>query len=79
MAKDDKSVKDKLIEELTKARDEGFDDGIVRGRREILDWLQNAYINDVGRPDRGSPKAQAILEMANAAARHFKLKLKMTD
>lgn len=76
---DEKGLKDRLVKELQQAHDEGFDEGLIRGQRQILDWLQDAYINDIGRPDRGSPKAEAILEMANAAAKHFKLKLKVTD
>jgi hypothetical protein len=75
----DDELKERLVKELKDAYDEGFDEGIVRGRREILDWLQNAYIEDVGRPDRGTPRALAILDIAKAAAKHFRLKLKLTD
>lgn len=53
------------------ARDEGFQEGLDKGRREILDFLQRAYIEDEGRPDRGSPEARAILEVANKVAKHI--------
>jgi hypothetical protein len=57
--------------EAAKLREEGFQEGLNKGRMEIVDWLQAAYLDDEGRPDRGSPKAEAILEMARAAAAHF--------
>lgn len=75
----DDQLKERMVKELKTAYDEGFDEGIKRGRREILDWLQNAYIEDVGRPDRDTPRALAILDIAKAASKHFKLKLKLTD
>jgi hypothetical protein len=56
---------------MVKIRQEGFDEGLAKGRHEILDWLEHAYIDDPGRPDRGTPKAEAILELAQAARQHF--------
>lgn len=58
------------------AHDEGFQLGLAQGRKEILDYLEHAYMNDPGRPDRGTPKAEAILEMAREASEHFKKKMK---
>lgn len=58
--------------ELDDAYKVGFDEGLEKGRKEILDWLEHAYINDPGRPDRGSPKAEAILELARDASNHFR-------
>lgn len=53
------------------AREEGFKEGLEKGRMEILDFLQHAYLEDPGRPDRGTPKAEAILEVARDAQQHF--------
>lgn len=50
---------------------DGLEEGVDRGRQEILDWLQWAYLDDPGRPDRGTPKAEAILELARDAQKHI--------
>jgi hypothetical protein len=77
MGNDNKSRVPKLDpKELKRARDEGFEEGLTKGRQEILDWLQRAYLDDPGRPDRGTPKAEAILEMASAASLHFQKRVK---
>ena len=60
--------------DLDMARREGFEEGLAKGRQEILDWLEHAYIKDPNRPDRGTPKAEAILELAKDAALHFTVK-----
>lgn len=73
------TAKERALAELKKAYDEGEANGIRLGQRQILDFLQHAYIEDQGRPDRGTPKAEAILEMAKQAAAHFKLKLQVQD
>ena len=70
MSRDNMS-RDNTARELKKARDEGFNEGLQKGRQEILDWLQKAYLEDPGRPDRGTPKAEAILELARDASAHF--------
>lgn len=62
--------------EIKRARDEGFDEGLAKGRQEILDWLEHAYMRAPERPDRNTPKAEAILEMASAASQHFQSKQK---
>ena len=56
-----------IVEALKIAREEGRNEG----RKDLLDWLEDAYINDPGRPDRGTPKAEAILELAKAASKHI--------
>lgn len=58
--------------ELDKIREEGRVEGLKQGRQEILDWLENAYVDDPGRPDRGTPKAEAILELARDAGKYIK-------
>ena len=78
MAQTPKSVKvDVQIdpEVVAKIRQEGVEEGLKQGRQEIVDWLQNAYINDPGRPDRGTPKGEAILELARDAHAHFIAKM----
>lgn len=70
MADDNKTSE--IAQAMADARDDGYEDGLEAGRLEILDWLQAAYIADEGRPDRGSPKGEAILELARDAAAHFK-------
>lgn len=72
---DDKVVKaSKYRADVKKAREEGLAEGIQQGRKEILDWLEHAYLRDPGRPDRGTPKAEAILEVARDAHHHFSKK-----
>lgn len=72
-----KTATSKAVEKAyTEGRNEGFDEGLQKGRQEILDWLQAAYISAPDRPERGTPKAEAILEMAHAASEHFHTKLK---
>lgn len=72
---DDKSVSSrKYRADIDRARREGHAEGLAKGRQEILDWLQRAYIDDMGRPDRGSAKAEAILELAREASTYFKRK-----
>jgi hypothetical protein len=44
--------------------DDGFKDGLERGLKAVVLRLQHAYIDDEGRPDRGSPKGEAMLELA---------------
>lgn len=55
---------------LEDSRRMGHEEGLQKGRQEILDWLENAYMRDP-RPDRGTPLAEAILQMATAAREHF--------
>jgi hypothetical protein len=62
----------KIKEAIEYAEKMGREEGLQQGRQEILDWLERAYINDPGRPDRGSPKAEAMLELARDAADHFR-------
>lgn len=57
---------------LAQAEEVGHQKGLEQGRQEILHWLEDAYINDVGRPDRGTAKAEAILEIARNAAKHIR-------
>lgn len=74
---DDKSVSArKYRADIDLARKEGFLEGQKKGRQEILDWLETAYLTDMGRPDRGSPKAEAILTLAQEASVYFKKKTK---
>jgi hypothetical protein len=51
-----------------KSYDLGFKNGASHGfdelRKDVLDWLQDKYITDPDRPDRGTPKAEAILDLA---------------
>lgn len=50
----------------------GFNEGLTQGRKEIIDWLERAYMSDPGRPDRGTPKAQALLTLASEASDYFR-------
>jgi hypothetical protein len=61
---------------LEDAQQVGFQEGLAKGRQEVLDFLEHAYLTDQGRPDRNTPKAEAILEIARAASKHINLKLK---
>jgi hypothetical protein len=79
MAKSPRSVKveidwdrQELKDALTNAHDVGHQEGYEKGLQEILDWLEAAYITDSGRPDRGTDRAKAILEIARSAGRHIR-------
>lgn len=61
--------------DIERARVEGFEEGLQKGRVEILDFLEYSYLRDPGRPDRGTPKAEAILELAAHASEHFAAKV----
>lgn len=61
-----------IQEALKNAERVGEEKGYDKGLKEILDWLEAAYITDQGRPDRGTVKAEAILEIARAAGRHLR-------
>lgn len=58
----------RLPSNTAKSYDLGFKSGAVHGfdeaRMGVLTLLQDKYIKDPDRPDRGSPKAEAILELA---------------
>jgi len=58
--------------EIDEIREESRIEGLKQGRQEILDWLEFSYVEDPGRPDRGTPKAEAILELARDAAKYIK-------
>jgi hypothetical protein len=83
MAKTPKSVtveidwdRQELKNALKIEHDIGFNEGLQKGLQASIDFLQDAYENDPGRPDRGSPKAEAILEMTRALGIHLRKKLK---
>lgn len=54
----------------------GYAEGLQKGAQLAIDFLQDAYIEDEGRPDRGSPKAEAILELAKSLSTHLREKLR---
>ena len=58
--------------EIDEIREESRIEGLKQGRQEILDWLEFSYVEDPGRPDRGTPKAEAILELARDAGKYIK-------
>lgn len=51
-----------------KAYDLGFKNGASHGfdelRQDVLTFLQDKYITDPNRPERGTPEAEAILRLA---------------
>ncbi len=57
--------------DISTARKEGELEGLEKGRKEILDWLEKEYTKP-GAPDRGSPEALAILKVTTAAAKYFR-------
>lgn len=61
--------------DVERAHQDGFDAGLEKGRQEILDWLEHEYIHAENRPDRGTPKAEAIMELVAAASAHFRAKV----
>ena len=65
----------------TKCYDLGFKNGASHGfdelRVEALRFLENKYLHDEDRPDRGTPKAEAILELTRELSTHIQeLKLR---
>lgn len=65
----------KYQQDVDKARAEGMEEGLQRGRAEIIDFLEKAYLEDERRPDRGTPEGNAILDLAREAHEHFVKKL----
>lgn len=63
-----------IAAEIKQIRDEGFKEGLTAGRKEALDWLEWAYLTDPGRPDRGTAKAEAILEVTQGLMKHIRSK-----
>lgn len=63
-----KSRQDQAIK---RAEQVGFQKGLERGRREIIDWLQVAYTGP-NAPDRGSVEGDAILKLTRDATLHFR-------
>ena len=61
--------------DLKLAREEGLKEGRIAGREEAINWLQSAYLDDEGRPDRGTPKAEAILEIAKDLVKYLQSKV----
>lgn len=65
----------------SKVYDLGFKNGALHGFDELgqasLTFLQNKYITDDDRPDRGTPEAEAILKVARELSQFITdLKLK---
>lgn len=65
----------KYQEDLERARTEGLEEGLQKGRVEIIDFLEQRYLKDESRPDRGTPGAEAILALAREAHEHFMRKI----
>lgn len=57
---------------LKDAEQKGFEEGLEKGRREILDFLEFAYMRADNRPDRGTTEAKALLVVAGEASEHIK-------
>lgn len=59
----------------TKVYDLGFKNGAAHGFEELrmsaLTFLQDKYITDPNRPDRGTPEAEAILTLASELDKFF--------
>lgn len=56
---------------LEDAYNDGFDQGLKKGHRDIVDWLMDQYLGSDARPDRGTPEAEAILKLARRAMQHI--------
>jgi len=50
----------------------GIKEGKAQYKNKVLTYLQDRYINDDGRPDRGSPEGQAILTLARELSGYLK-------
>ena len=50
----------------------GIKEGKAQYRAKVLTYLQDRYINDEGRPDRGSPEGEAILNLARELSGYLK-------
>lgn len=61
-----------INEALKNAEQVGYKRGVEEGHKDLLDWLDYAYMNDPGRPDRGTPEGEAILELARSASRYMR-------
>ena len=52
---------------LRKAFDDGVQQGRKEARQEVLTWLEKKYVDTKG-PERGSPEARAMLQLAKELA-----------
>lgn len=57
--------------DIKRARDEGYKDGLRKGRIEIIDLLEKKYLAPDA-PARGSEKAKAILELTCDISEHLR-------
>lgn len=50
----------------------GVKEGKLQYQVKVLAYLEERYIKDDGRPDRGSPEGQAILNLARELSGYLK-------
>lgn len=58
--------------QVKRALDVAYREGLKKGRLEVLDFLETAYLKAPDRPDRSTPRGEAILQVARDAAAHFR-------
>jgi len=50
----------------------GIKEGKSQYKVKVLSYLEDRYLNDEGRPDRGTPEGQAILTLARELSGYLK-------
>ena len=63
-----KLIDPKVNNIIRQVRDESYKEGKIEGYTDVLGWLEKKYLTDEDRPDRNSPEAKAILELAREIA-----------
>lgn len=57
----------------------GLSEGRIEGYQAVLQWLEVQYLKAPNRPDRDSPQAEAVLELARSAGKHLRKLLKKEE
>lgn len=61
---------------LEDAERTGYELGLKEGRQDIIEWLKKKYLEAEDRPDRGTPHAVAVLDLAWEAIKHLNGEIK---
>lgn len=61
---------------LEDAERTGYELGLKEGRQDIIEWLKKKYLEAEDRPDRGTPHAVAVLDLACEAIKHLNGEIK---
>lgn len=63
--------------QIKEIEDQAYNRGHDAGLRAMLTWLEAKYINNPDRPDRGTPEAETLLQLAREASQHVRALLEL--